>query len=151
VLNHPTLALAFLHSASQKHSTFSGQPAERIDGAAVSVVRFQAVGHPVVSELSGGAIRSSGRFWIAPERGRVLRSQVTFDEGRVASTFDVVYGPAPGFEVLLPASMTEEVSIRVAGDIRPVEVIRGEARYSEFRRIPVDAQTDVLEIPRSRH
>ena len=101
------------------------------------VVGFQEKQRPTlvgtrVGEARVGDVVTSGRFWIEAGSGTVWRSQIKVEEEFATGTFDVVYGAAPGFDVPVPVSMEEIVSVRAgdrrlerglatAGDIRPVE------------------------------
>lgn len=153
-LNYPTMALMFLRDAHQSRSTFSRESSARVAGVATWMVRFQEVGRPTLIGSRLGDVVTSGRFWIEPDSGRVRRSQISIDEAYATGTFDVEYGSWPGLDVLVPVSMEENISVRAgdqrlepglttAGDIRPVEVLRGEARYSKFKVFRATARIKV--------
>jgi hypothetical protein len=51
--------------------------------------------------------------------------------------YDVEYGTAPGIDMLVPTVMRESLTIRANDsptDLRPIQMIRGEALYSNVRQ-----------------
>jgi len=132
-LNYPTMALAFLRQNHQERSTFWRESSARVGGVVTWMVDFQETQRPTLIGSPGRDVLTYGRFWIEPDSGRVRRSRITADVVRATCTYDVEYGTWPGLDVLVPFSMEENISVR-GGDPRPVQTIRGQARYSNFRQ-----------------
>lgn len=155
-LNYPTMALMFLREAHQGRSTFAREGSARVGDAVTWIVRFEEVARPTLIATRIGNARAdvltSGRFWIEPDTGRVRRSHMTVELAHATGTYEVVYGAADGLDVLMPLSMEESFTTRASsqpfaetvGDIRPIEVVRGSARYTKFKRFTVDVAAGVL-------
>jgi VWFA-related protein len=78
-VNFPTLALTFLHPASQGRFAWSRGGRRRIGAVEAVEVEFEEVARPtIVDRGREGDLPARGRFWIDPARGTVLRSEVTF-------------------------------------------------------------------------
>ncbi len=155
-LNYPTMALIFLRQAHQRRSTFSREGAARVGGVATWIVAFEEVARPTLIATRAGDARldvvTSGRFWIEPDSGWVRRTQITVELAHATGHYDVVYGSVDGLDVLMPLSMEESFTTRASGqpfaqtvgDIRPIEVVRGVARYTNFKRFTVDVTAGAM-------
>jgi VWFA-related protein len=147
-VNFPTLALAFLHPANQGRFAWSRGGRRRIDGIESVEVRFDEVARPtMVDRGRDGDLPASGRFWIDPARGTVIRSEVAFrfEFDRVlcarAST-SVDYAADTKLAMWVPVEMHESYEDLPSAP-RPVfrSPSRATARYAGFRRFTVS--TDV--------
>lgn len=145
-LNYPTMALMFLREANQGRSRFTRGDSERVDGVGTWVVRFQEASRPTLIGSRAKDVTASGQFWIEPDSGRIRRSRLSIQEERATGTFDVEYAPWPDLDVLMPASMDEDISVRgcvFTTDPDGRETITGEARYSNVKRFTVDVSANV--------
>ncbi len=138
-LNYPTMALVFLRENHQTRSTFWREGAGRVGGVTTWMLDFQETERPTLIGSPGHEVTTYGRFWIEPDTGRVRRSRIVADVVSATCTYEVEYGVSPDLHVLVPVAMEETVAIRgkdprTAGDPRPIQVIRGQARYSNFRQ-----------------
>lgn len=132
-INIPTMALTFLRKDHQSRSRFSDKGVEIVDGLATRVVEFTERASPRVITTSDGA-PASGRFWIDPATGRVVRTQLMLS-GLVYLTITVTYAPQGRLgDLWLPVSMRE--TYRRGG-----ELTEGRATYSNFRQFNVDVST----------
>jgi hypothetical protein len=149
-LNYPTMALVFLREAHQQRSAFSPDGTARVGSVQTSVVQFREARRPTIigsrtGDLRTGDVVAAGRFWIELATGRVWRTQLTIELEHATAHYDVLYGPLPDESLLVPMSMEEQVVVRASarpgaaavGDIRPAEVLRGQARYSGFKQFAV--------------
>jgi VWFA-related protein len=157
-VNTPTLTLAFLHPKNQQRFSFERRGTRWILGREGVEVSFVEDARPtLVRDLEGAPLPAKGRFWIAPEDGVVLRSEVVFRfrvlpstplgvasaqtalfESAVATEFR----PEAGFDIWVPASM-KELHHRVgSADDRDEtgERTEGTARYSNYRRFEVSTE-----------
>jgi hypothetical protein len=141
-VNYPTMALVFLREAHHARSTFTREDPARVNGVPTWIVGFTETERPTlvgsqIAESPSGDVSARGRFWIEPESGRVRRSEITFAQSRSLGTIDVEYGPWPGLDVLVPTVMRETFVVKaLAADESAwlIQVIRGEARYSNVRQ-----------------
>jgi hypothetical protein len=154
-LNYPTMALMFLRQAYQHRSTFSLGGEARLGQARAWVIRFEETARPtLIGTIENGRrtgdVRASGQYWIEADSGRIPRSELTVELEHATAIYEVAYGEWTGVDVLVPLTMEENVSVRASargarsvGDIRPIEVLRGRARYENVRRfnVSVDAST----------
>jgi hypothetical protein len=136
-LNIPLEALRFLRKSNQSRSRFEIAGEERADIGMVIVLRFQEQVTPrlISSPLDAAA---SGRFWIEPSSGRVVRSELQMSAPNVMATVTVKYAGQFEPAIWLPASMDEEYDL-----IDRTVAVSGHATYSNFRRFRVDVSTDL--------
>jgi hypothetical protein len=159
-VNTPTLALAFLDPQYQVRFRFS-HTADRIPetvrtvraGDDASVARFTVPGDVAViayEELgpntligtgNGESLPASGRYWVEPETGRLLMSEVIFRNATIEAIVDVKYELAPAVGELVPVVMRERYH-----QPRRNNLIEGSASYSRVRRFQVTA-TEVVAEP----
>jgi hypothetical protein len=148
-LNYPTMALLFLREGHQRRSRFSRGGSERVDGVLTWSVRFEETQRPTLIRSQNDDVSASGEFWIEPASGRVWRSRLRVDEARATGTMDVRYGPRTGFDVLMPVSMEEHITVRGCDPGTGVvsapgtETLSGEARYTNVKQFTVDVTTKV--------
>lgn len=139
-INVPTMALSYLSRQNQKRSAFSLDGSTSIDGTTTMVVGFREEKRPPLIQVAVGLLETSGRYWIAPETGAILSSELdvvvkgTHSKG-LKGTVTVAYQPQPAWKMLVPASMDEEYQ-RDGG-----EIDRGHATYVNLRRFTVDVST----------
>jgi hypothetical protein len=127
------MALTFLKRAYQPRSSFTDKGIETIAGIRARVVEFREKASPRVITTPDGAA-AQGRFWIDPESGRIVRSELMM-AGTVYLVITVKYAPQTRLDNLwLPVTMREVY--RRAG-----ELTEGRASYSDFRSFKVDVKT----------
>ena len=80
----------------------------------------------IVRQPNGRDLRSRGRFWVNPDTGAVLISELVIDGGGVLSKVTVSYQSEPLLGFLVPVEMRESYE-------RRSEVITGHAVYGRFR------------------
>ena len=141
-INTPLMPLLFLNTAYQERFSFKhiakGRPVfssgDATDTSGVFRVRtemwnieFQEKrGNTIIKRPNGGNLRSRGRFWIDPDTGAVLISELIIDGGGVIAKVTVSYQSEPLMGFLVPVEMHEKYE-------RRDEVITGHAVYGKFR------------------
>ncbi len=132
-LNVPTMALAYLEKDRQSRSRFGRQGVEESGGVRAAVVTFFERARPtLIRSGTSDVTATSGRFWVEPDTGRVVRSELRVEVDQTIATIGVVYAPQPNVALWLPVSMTERYRTRTT------EAIDGNATYSKFRMFKVD-------------
>lgn len=139
-VNVPTFALRFLRPASRARMTFAKAGEETIDGTPCWVIGFQENKGPTyVATPDRHDLHAQGRFWVEPDSGAVLRSEMIVGgtrrtTGRV--TITVTYRRDPALAFRVPIEMVERYD-----NPRHLEddVVVARATYSEFR--PFDWHT----------
>jgi hypothetical protein len=135
-VNVPTMALAYLSRRNQFRSAFELAGGEGIHGVLTQVVKFREIAMPSLVETPSGAVSVSGRFWIEPVSGDVLRTELTcvvMSPRKLTGRTTVEYGLAPTLKLLVPVQMDEEYH---SGG----QVDRGHATYSNFRAFTVSSK-----------
>lgn len=141
-INTPLMALMFLNRRHQPRVSFKhvvksrrvftdGQEAR--DSAVFRVgtemwnIEFEEKrGGTIIKRPNGGNLRSRGRFWIDPDTGAVLISELIVDGGGVLAKVTVSYQSEPLMGLLVPVEMRESYE-------RRGEAITGHAVYGRFR------------------
>lgn len=75
---------------------------------------------------------SHGRFWIDAPTGRVLKTELIVEDPVVSDRMEVTYRAVPELDLLVPAEMREQLTLR-----SEATRIDGVATYSNFRRFKV--------------
>lgn len=137
-INVPTMALTYLWRGHQARSKFELAGSETIDGERTQIVKFRETAKPPLIRTLDGEVTTSGRYWIVPVSGDVLRTELTCvvpNPRKLTGTTTVDYALAPELGLLVPMVMDEEYR-RAYGTVD-----RGHATYSNFRAFTVDTKT----------
>jgi hypothetical protein len=143
-INTPVMALHFLQAEYQPRFTFrhvtKGQPVftdpreQALNEAGVfrastemwTIEYRERRRNTIIRRPNGDDLPARGRFWINPETGAVLISELITDGGGVMATITVSYQSEPVMGFLVPVEMRESY-------IRTGERISGHAVYGRFR------------------
>lgn len=148
-INLPMSALLFLKRVHQTRSTFTPGSAQRIDGVNTVVVSFEE--HAMPRLIGSASDRpATGRFWIEPETGTIVQSELRFSTGERSSqtraTIRVRYARNARLSLMLPAWMDEEYETVADGE--PL-TLTCRATYTSYRKFGVavdetfiDSQTE---------
>ncbi|MGQ0734462.1 MAG: hypothetical protein ACT4QD_12505 [Acidobacteriota bacterium] len=156
-MNTPMLPLMFLLDRYQRRFDFSlgGDRSPEIvsrlatDAAredfrvhdTVLVVAFEEVRSPtVVTGLGGADFPSKGRFWIQPDSGAVLMTELVLEDRDLRAVVSVSYQSEPLLGFRVPVAMRERYRLSS-------ELVDGAATYGRFRRFSVN--TDEVIAPPS--
>ena len=145
-LNTPFLALVFLTADGQPRSGFRLVRTARVDGQATAEVEFTEQAEPRLI-LTRDNARATGRFWISPDTGAVLRSELSVTSGGSAVKVLVNYKLQERLSLLVPVTMEENYEL--GGGETPVRGeygtsssrIEAHATYTNFRMFNVDTST----------
>jgi hypothetical protein len=139
-VNLPTFALRFLRPSNRKRFDYKKEAEERVGDAVTWVVGYRETHSPTFSGTArGDDVPASGRFWIDPATGAVLRTEMILGgtrklQHRAAVTVTYALDETLGFRV--PIEMRETYD-------KPRQknsaVINAVATYSSFR--PFDWRT----------
>jgi len=137
-INVPTLPLEFLLPDRQRRFRFKNQGAATLAGVTAFRVGFEERERPtIIRSPNGRDVPSRGTFWLDPDTGAVLRTElfVSPSEGRsfVDATIIVSYKRYPRFDMLLPDDMNEVYFTRG-------NRIDGHATYANYRRFETDVK-----------
>lgn len=142
-INVPLLALQFLEPANQWRFRFT-RAKERTPSVAAAMpspssafrvtvemwaIQYEERETPtIIRSTTRRDVRSRGRFWIDPETGRVLMTELVAEDRDVRATIDVSYQSEPLVDMLVPIEMREHYKGRRDGSL-----IEGRAAYGRFR------------------
>jgi hypothetical protein len=134
-VNVPTFGLRFLRPRSRSRMEFQSIGEEKVGSTVSWVVAYRETKGPTfVATPERRDLPAHGRFWVDPDTGVVMRSEMIVGgsrrmPARVTITVTYQLEPALGFHV--PIDMQERYdNPRQTGD----DVVVAHATYSEFRR-----------------
>jgi hypothetical protein len=141
-VNVPVLAMRFLSAANQPRFKFT-RAADKTAAAAhiapdeagvfrattaLWAIDYVEVRRPtLIRTLANKDLPAHGRFWIDPDTGRVLMTELRAGNRSVRGAIDVSYQSEPVFDLLVPVEMREEYFDRAGSHIT------GVATYGRFR------------------
>lgn len=139
-VNTPVFALLVLDPANQRRFRFTiTDRAEPMLGRSAAakptalVVEFQEVEkETMIRTTNGRDMPARGRFWIDPDTGRVLGSELVAEDPSIRGVIDVAYELEPTSGLLAPEIMRERYDIT-----RDHSRVDGEAIYTRFRQFQV--------------
>lgn len=143
--NVPTTVLQFILPQHQDRFRFRKVAEERADGGVVWIVEFrERGGSTFIRTPQGRPARAEGRLWIDPSDGRVVRSRLQV-RGDVHAEIEVAWQHDGRLGVHVPAEMREAYQgpwRAASGTSAAPEpyIVRGVARYANFRRFEVDVR-----------
>lgn len=133
-INIPTFALRFLRPATRSRFRYRRVGEESVDGMTTWVISYQETGRPTFSATQqGDDVPARGRFWVEPQSGAVVRSEMIVGGSRSVrerATVTVTYRNDPELGFRVPAEMRERYE---TPGRRNVDVIEAVATYSGFR------------------
>jgi hypothetical protein len=130
--NLPSIGSAFLTAANQPRSRFTRSGAAKVGGVDTTIVDFKEVEPQTIITSIKGDVPSTGRFWIEPVTGRLMKSEVRSDSDQIVVDVTVTFAFVPKLNLWLPSAMDEVCT-------SPREIVIGHAAYSSFRKFSVNA------------
>ena len=136
----PTTALTYLRTARQQFGVFELDGMKTVGDVRVAVLKFSERPHARMTDADD--FTTTGRFWIDPETGRVVQTELTVTSLAGESKIQAQYANRPGIDVWVPVSMFEQHSVALPvrndglgrGGASPRAYVDGLATYQVFRR-----------------
>jgi hypothetical protein len=160
-VNTPIFPLLFLERANHYRFKFkqttdrkpatTGAGTTSADGAfrvstEIWVIAYEEkASHTMIRTNGEKDLPSKGRFWIDPDTGRVLMSELTVDNRDIRAIIDVSYQSEPLLGLLVPIEMRERYHSKRSGS-----VVQGRATYGRFRQFQVKVDEKLGPIVRPR-
>ncbi len=147
-LHMPLLALVFVHPLNRYRSQFEKVGEEVVNGQRVWLVRFHEHRSPTFIRDRGNDLFSTGTYWVMPEDGRIVRSDlllgasVTNRQGRTRITVD--YRPVGDRGAWLPTEMREAYDNPLFPGSPRTE---GHATFSNFRQFVLEDEALLVDTP----
>jgi hypothetical protein len=139
-VNVPTFALRFLRPSSRSRMKFAKVGEEHVESTRSWIVEYREIKGPTyVATPDRHDLRAQGRFWIDPDTGAVVRSEMIVGGTRrtpARATITVTYRHEPALGFRVPIEMLERYENPRQ---RQGDVVVARATYSEFR--PFDWRT----------
>ncbi len=139
-VNLPTFALRFLRPVNRKRFDYKKDAEERIGDEVTWVVGYRETRSPTFSGTARGEdVPASGRFWIEPATGAVLRTEMILGGTRKLqqrATVTVTYALDETLGFRVPVEMRETYD---KPRKKNADAITAIATYSNFR--PFDSRT----------
>ena len=149
-VNVPILALQLLTWADQNLVSFEKSGESRIDGVEAWQIEFEETDPPALTiGEDGGPLYATGRLWIEPSTGRILRTEMKISDPTIDLQTEVTVRSQldPHLSILVPARMTERYRrLRGVGRWRTVTDVHSEATYSNFHRFETDVSFTVPKV-----
>ena len=149
-VNLPVLALAILEPRQQSRFVF-----KRIEKGGAAPVRSAVAAATTVWVIGYREVESQtmirttnlrdmparGRFWIEPDSGQVLASELIAEDLALTGAITVGYEREPTLNVMVPIQMKERYDLR-----RGPSPVTGEANYGSFRQFQVKVDEKIAPI-----
>jgi hypothetical protein len=136
-LTVPAAALSVLRRENQPHATFEFDGMKTVARLNTALVSFTATDDEAATD---DATTTTGRFWIEPASGRVVRSEIAHTSRSCVAKVEVQYAAQPGLDLWVPVRMFEQYDVVMpAGAVQtrgsqPVSGhVDGLATYRNFR------------------
>jgi hypothetical protein len=149
-INVPTLPLLFLHPANQERFRFERKGRRRFGERETVEIALVEVAHPtLVNDDAGGDVPATGRVFVDPVRGTVLRTDIEFRVNPGRARITVEYRFDAGLGIWLPMEMKENYQDLPDAFLAFVPGLRGggfradteaTARYARYRRFSVTTE-----------
>jgi hypothetical protein len=121
-----------LRAANQARSKFVAMGRENLENLSVNVLGFTEVASPTIIRSGNKDLQATGRFWIDPSSGRVVKSELCAKPAATDTKIVVTYAPTDPLPMWLPVTMDEEYNTSSG-----VERITARASYSNFHQFKV--------------
>jgi len=130
-INDPTMALPFLERNNHLRSEFEVGGSETVSKVRVDTLRFQERFAPRMIRTADDSA-AYGRFWIEPQTGRLIRTELHVSSEDTRGVVTVDYAPQEKLAGLwVPVKMTEKYAV---GTNKTIDCV---ATYTNFRRFDV--------------
>ena len=136
-INAPTFALQILGPELRRGFAFKETGHQRVDGADTAVIEYSEIARPTM--IRGGDyedVPATGRFWVRPDTGAVLRSLLETRPRNMKTRIEVRYRYEPSLGIVVPSEMTERRDLTE-------QVVEGRATYSKIRRFRVETTVEI--------
>jgi hypothetical protein len=137
-VNNPAMVLEILDPRHHTRFRFVRDDDERVGGIRTWVIRIDEQTRPTIVRSSRGLDEPvTGRVWIDPEKGTLLRAALQISVDRGASEFlnmDVTFGLEPQLQMWVPLRLQELHAVRSR------HLQTGAATYVDYRQFVVQSR-----------
>ena len=141
-MNNPTVVLEALDARNQGRFKFSKGGEDTLDGTRAWMLRFTEQARPTfITTFKGEDEPLTGRAWVDPMVGRLLRVEITVAAHSAnlpfTATINVTFQEDPRLRLWVPATMTEQYSVGAR------ILAAGDAHYTDYRRFGVETKEEL--------
>ena len=141
-MNNPTVVLEALDARNQGRFKFSKGGEDTLDGTRAWTLRFTEQARPTfITTFKGEDEPLTGRAWVDPMVGRLLRVEITVAARSAnlpfTATINVTFQEDPRLRLWVPATMTEQYSVGAR------ILAAGDAHYTDYRRFGVETKEEL--------
>lgn len=142
-INIPTLALLFVHPDVVERFAFSPAGSEVVAGREARILEYRERARPTLIKTTRGRdLPLSGRLWIEPASGVILRTSLTAADPVVRANVEVLFREDALLGLWVPERMDEFYKAA-----RDANEIFATATYANFRRFRVDTGSALRKPP----
>jgi hypothetical protein len=129
-INIPTLAMMFLHPRVNERFEFTDEGEETVDGRIVRRAAYREAARPTLIKTTRGRdLALTGRIWIDPLTGTVLKTELNAADPAVRAAITVTFRRDEPLDIWVPQRMDEYYKATMGLD----EIV-ATATYSNVRR-----------------
>lgn len=137
-INIPTLALLLVQPQLASRFEFTRQADEPVDGKAMWVLGYKEVVRPrLIRTTRGDELALSGRLWIEPDAGTIVKTEMKVADASVRASTLVTFVRDTELDFWVPSRMEESYS---SGDSETITCV---ATYSRYRRFNVNTDEQI--------
>ncbi len=125
-VNFPAMALTFLATGNQPRSRFRVTGRSTVGQVDTLILEFEETQRPTLIKSGTLDLPVSGKFWVEPASGRVMKSSLHFDSKEFGGDIEVTFGLVEKLALWLPIEMKDSTW-------GPRETVTGRATYANFR------------------
>ena len=142
-INIPTLAVLLVQPNLRGRLAFTYDGEIQVAGRAAWAVAFEERVRPTLVRTPNGAdLPMSGRLWIDPATGTVLKTEMSVADSSVIATVAVEFREDTSLGLWVPAEMTEFYKATMSSD-----EIRCTATYKNYRKFSVSTGEEIEKPP----
>jgi len=134
--NVPMVTLQFLDQDLSARFRFEDGGRGRVGHRDAQIVRFQEIVRPSIILADEVDALAVGRYWIEPDTGRILKTELVIGDRNGDIRISTWYRPDDRLGIWVPAKMTERYDYIK----RLYDSIQCEASYTNFRRFETGAR-----------
>ena len=109
-INQPSMPLMFITSENRARSAFRIARYETLGDVDTVVVEFEESRRPTLVKSGSRDLPATGRFWVEPRTGRVMKASVKIESNLFTMEMLVTYGFVEKLKMWVPVVMTDTAS-----------------------------------------
>ncbi len=142
-INIPTLAVLLVQPNLRARFAFAHGGETQVAGHTAWALTFEERVRPTLVRTTNGAdLPMSGRLWVEPTTGTVLKTEMSVADTSVIATVAVEFREDTALGLWVPAEMTEYYKATMSAD-----EIRCTATYKNYRKFSVSTDEEIEKPP----